>query len=415
MTTLNGFYKAKAHYLVLGALEMYLDDFASELASTGYAPLTIDGYATSIAHFGGWLERRHIAIEDVDDECIAAFSAHRCSCPGAREHHSVSRKYVRRVSRFIRYLRHRGVLNRTEALVQFEPPSELGEFCDWLLHHRGLSPRTIKRHKQLLCKLITVLGSDAMQWNAAMVRDVIVAEVNRKKIQNAKCIVSALRMYLRFLASVGRCRPGLDLAVPTVAHWRLSALPKYLAASDVECIVSSCDLRTNAGVRDHAILLLLARLGLRGGDIVNLRLCDIDWRAAEIQLSGKGRREVRLPLPQDVGDALLEYLARARPPTSVDRVFLCIDAPWRPFATSSSVCAVVSSALCRASVCNAPSKGANLLRHSVATSMLRGGATLDAIGTVLRHRSFETTAHYAKVDTASLREIAQPWPRGASC
>jgi len=148
---------------------------------------------------------------------------------------------------------------------------------------------------------------------------------------------------------------------------------------------------------------------------VNLRLCDIDWRAAEIQLSGKGRREVRLPLPQDVGDALLEYLARARPPTSVDRVFLCMDAPWRPFATSSSVCTVVSSALCRASICNAPSKGANLLRHSVATAMLRGGATLDAIGTVLRHRSFETTAHYAKVDTASLREIAQPWPRGASC
>lgn len=415
MTTLNSLYRAKAHYLAPGALEKYLDEFASELANEGYKPLTIDAYANSIAHFGGWLERHHIAIVDVDDECIAAFSAHRCKCPGGRKHRSVSRKYVRRVSRFVGYLRHRGVLDRAEALVQFEPPSELGEFCDWLFHHRGLSPRTVKRHKQLLCKLIAVLGSDSMQWNAAMVRDVIVAEVNRKKIPNAKCIVSALRMYLRFLASVGRCRPGLDQAVPTVAHWRLSALPKYLAAGDVERVVNSCDVRTNTGVRDHAILLLLARLGLRGGDIVNLRLCDIDWCAAELRLGGKGRREVRLPLPQDVGDTLLEYLERARPPTSVDRVFLCMGAPSRPFATSSSVCAVVSSALCRAGICNAPSKGANLLRHSVATSMLRGGATLDAIGTVLRHRSFERTAHYAKVDTASLREIAQPWPGGASC
>lgn len=222
-------------------------------------------------------------------------------------------------------------------------------------------------------------------------------------------------MYLRFLASVGLCRPGLDLAVPTVAHWRLSALPRYLVEDDIQRIVDSCDLETDTGVRDHAILLLLARLGLRGGDIVNLRLDDIDSHSAQLLLRGKSRREVRLPLPQDAGDALLEYLVRIRPPTPVDQVFLRMNAPWRPFATSATVCSIVGFALYRAGIDKPPSKGANLLRHSVATSMLRGGATLDAIGTVLRHRSSQTTAHYAKVDVVLLRQIAQPWPGGASC
>lgn len=415
VATLNSSYAAQVHALTPGALGPYLDEFTSELAHNGYALLTISGYAASIAHFGGWLERRRIAVEAIDDQCVEAFAAHRCRCPGGRLHHSVSRKYVGRVASFIGYLRRRGILDQAEDPVRDEPPPVLGEFCDWLLHHRGLSPRTIDRHKRLICKLLPELGADTTRWDAAMVRDVITAEVKRNKIPNAKCVVSALRMYLRFLASVGLCRPGLDLAVPTVAHWRLSALPKYLVQADIERIVDSCDLETDTGVRDHAILLLLARLGLRGGDIVNLRLADIDWRSAELRLRGKSRREVLLPLPQDAGDALLEYLVRVRPPTPVDHVFLCMNAPWRPFATSATVCSIVGFALSRAGIARPPSKGANLLRHSFATSMLRGGATLDAIGTVLRHRSSETTAHYAKVDIALLREIVQPWPGGVSC
>ncbi|MEZ2312005.1 tyrosine-type recombinase/integrase [Paraburkholderia sp. RCC_158] len=415
MAALNNSYAAQMHALTPGALGPYLDEFASELACKGYAPLTISGYAASIAHFGGWLERHRIAVEAIDDQCIKAFAAHRCRCPGARQHRSVSRKYVARVALFIGYLRQRGILNQIEDPVRPEPPAALGEFCSWLLHHRGLSPRTIDRHNRLISKLLPALRTDTTRWDAAIVRDVITAEVKRNKIPNAKCVISALRMYLRFLASVNLCRPGLDLAVPTVAQWRLSALPRYLVEDDIERIVNSCDLETDTGVRDHAILLLLARLGLRGGDIVNLRLDDIDWRSGQIQIRGKSRREVRLPLPQDAGDALLEYLVRVRPSTPVGQVFLCMNAPWRPFATSATVCSIVGFALCRAGIWKPPSKGANLLRHSVATSMLRGGATLDAIGTVLRHRSSQTTAHYAKVDVVKLRGIAQPWPGGVSC
>lgn len=192
-------------------------------------------------------------------------------------------------------------------------------------------------------------------------------------------------------------------------------MPRYLMADDVERVIASCDDSKPQGIRDRAILLLLARLGLRAGDICAMRVDDIDWREATLRVRGKGRREVRLPLPQDAGDALLTYLEEVRPRVSIDRMFLCANAPIRPLATSASVSDIVRFALQRAGIANPPSRGANLLRHSAATMMLRAGATLDAISTVLRHRSSDTTAHYAKVDIAMLQQVAQPWPEGMPC
>jgi integrase/recombinase XerD len=228
-------------------------------------------------------------------------------------------------------------------------------------------------------------------------------------------MTTALRGYLRFLAAAGLCRPGLDKAVPVVPQWRLSSLPRYLPGGDVERLIASCDLTKSHGIRDRAILLLLARLGLRAGDILTMRLDDIAWDDGTLRVSGKGRREIRLPLPQDAGDALLEYLSRARPRVDDDRIFLRSSAPYQPFSGSSVVSGIVRLALVRAGIADAPSWGANLLRHSAATSMLRAGASLDAVGTILRHRSVDTTAHYAKVDIAMLQQIAQPWPGEASC
>ena len=182
---------------------------------------------------------------------------------------------------------------------------------------------------------------------------------------------------------------------------------------EIERLIASCDLSAPHGVRDRAILLLLARLGLRAGDILTMRLGDIEWEQATLRVRGKARREIRLPLPQDAGDALLAYLERARPLAACDQVFLRSSAPYRPFSGSSVVSGIVRLALTRAGIESAPSKGANLLRHSAATAMLRGGATLDMVGTVLRHRSPDTTAHYAKVDITALQQIAQPWPGDA--
>jgi site-specific recombinase XerD len=203
--------------------------------------------------------------------------------------------------------------------------------------------------------------------------------------------------------------------VPFVPQWRLSSLPRYLSSADVERLIVSCDLDTAHGVRDRAILLLFARLGLRVGDVRDMQLHDIDWMAGTVLVSGKGRREVRLPLPQDVGDALLAYIDQARPVVAEERLFLRSCAPYRPFTSSSTISCVVSQALRRAGIKDPPSRDGNLLRHSAATAMLRGGATLQSVGAVLRHRSLDTTAHYAKVDLPMLQQIAQPWPGERSC
>lgn len=183
-------------------------------------------------------------------------------------------------------------------------------------------------------------------------------------------------IYLRFLAGAGLCRPNLDGAIPPVLQWRLSSLPRYLAAADVERVIASCDQLNKGRLRDRAILLLLARLGLRAGDVAGLRLSDIDWTSGMLRLSGKARRQVRLPLPQDVGDALLAYIEQERPRVHQEAVFLMLVAPYRSFAQSSHVSTIVALALKRAGISDPPSTGASLLRHSAATSMLRAGATL---------------------------------------
>lgn len=180
-------------------------------------------------------------------------------------------------------------------------------------------------------------------------------------------------------------------------------------------MIASCDPGTARGLRDRAILMLLARLALRASDVANLHLEDIDWDNALIKVAGKTSYAVALPLPQDAGDALLTYIERARPAVASTKVFIRAIAPFVPFASSGPVTIVVRDALKRAGVDNANFRGAHLLRHAAATHMLRTGATLDAVGAVLRHRSTETTAIYAKVDTAMLAHVVQPWIGGVSC
>jgi site-specific recombinase XerD len=222
-------------------------------------------------------------------------------------------------------------------------------------------------------------------------------------------------MFLRFLIAEGKCASGLEAAVPVLAHWRLAALPRHLQPEEVERLIGSCDPTSAVGRRDRAILLLLARLGLRAGDIVQLRLPDIDWRDGWIQLCGKGRRQARLPLSQEVGGALAAYLTDGRPLTHADSVFVRSRAPFGPFRSHCAVSAIVDQAFRRSGVVR-PSRGAaHLLRHSAATSLLRHGATLQEVASVLRHRSITTTQIYAKVDLVALSAVAQPWPEVPPC
>jgi site-specific recombinase XerD len=280
---------------------------------------------------------------------------------------------------------------------------------------RGSCESTLSNYGIHISELLRRVGDEPARWDARVLREFVMEGSRTCGWAAAKKRTTALRMFLRFLIAEGRCASELAGAIPVLAHWRLSSLPRYLPADDVERVIAACDRTSSVGCRDRAILLLLARLGLRAGDIVHLRLRDVDWKEAWIRVSGKGRRETRLPLAQEVGDALVTYLTRGRPQTASDAVFVRSRAPFRAFASHCAVSVIVDRALARAEVIR-PSRGAaHLLRHSVATSMLRHGASLHDIAALLRHRSITTTEIYAKVDVTALRTIAQPWPEVQPC
>ncbi len=302
---------ARPHSMHHGDAYPYLESFAAEMASVGYTPLTIGGYLDSAIHFGGWLKAQGLSLVDIDEKIVKTFGAHRCQCPGHRSHHSVSRSYIARVRRFVQYLAQQGVV-RTAVDSAAEGPSPLFAFREWLLQHRGLASATVDRHEHLMKRMLPALGADASHYTAATVRTVILNHIRGCRPAYAKTFVGALRIYLRFLATSGACQPGLDYTLPTVAEWKLSSLPRYLDSGQVTRIHEACRKDGPLGWRDRAILLLLLRLGLRAGDIASMRPADIDWQEATLLVRGKGRRDVRLPLPQDAGDAVLDYLEHER-------------------------------------------------------------------------------------------------------
>jgi site-specific recombinase XerD len=261
--------------------------------------------------------------------------------------------------------------------------------------------------------LVEALGADAGEWSARAVRDFLLDCAAKCSAPTAQKLITSLRAFLRYLSFTGESRDDLALAVPAIASWRLARLPSCLSEEELIRLIAACDGTTPGRRRDRAIVLLLTRLGLRAGDVAQLRLSDIDWRDGTVQVSGKGRYQARLPLPQDVGDALLRYLDCRPKIDHSDRVFLRSVAPSRPFVSGDGVSSVVRSALRRAGITTAV-KGAHLLRHTAATEMLRHGVPLDQIGLVLRHRSIDMTAYYAKVDVSLLQSIAQPWPGAQS-
>ena len=398
-----------------GALLPMVQSYVDHLAARGYRPATIQSLESRARHFCCWLVRSDIAASSIDDGMIEQFARHACQCSGTSITFAPNTAYIGMVRKFIAFLIESGTLQQPRCAADAPNDDRLPAYLNWLERHRGLTALTIRARRKLLNKLLPLLGPDPRSYDAAGVRRVIVAESQRLSTARMKNVVTALRSYLRFLAVRGECAPLLDQAVPSVAHWKHSNLPKFLPATRVEVLIDACDMTAAAGIRDRAILLLLARLGLRAGDIMKLRIDDIDWQQGCLRVCGKGRRGSTLPLPQDVGDALLKYLTEARPDVSMTEVFLCSLAPYRPFADSHTVSSIVCRALTRAGIDDAPSRGAHLLRHSAATALLQSGASLTAIGAVLRHQCIDTTVRYAKVDVTSLRQVAQPWPGGVTC
>lgn len=399
-----------------GFLTSHLEIFLRDLQRRGYTRLTAQGYSDSVRHFARWAQKQRLTAEDLSDETLSRFGKHRCRCPGGRKYDWVSRKYVKRVRSFVCYLRSAGLIAAAPpALAKTAPAPLADEFVRWLCEHRGIGPVTVRHYRDELAKLPRwIINAEVSLLTASRIRSLVLKRAPEQSDAMNRYLIVTLRMYLRFLSATGRCAAGLEGAIPVMPFWRLSALPRYLPADQVERLIRTCDTRALLGARDRAVLLLLARLGLRAGDVAGLRMDDIDWRAGRLKVCGKTRRETWLPLPQDAGDAILAYLKK-RPIVTVDQVFLCVQAPYRSMQSSAVVSSIVSHALRSAGIQDAPTRGATLLRHSAATSMLRGGATLDAVSAMLRHRSLNMTAHYAKVDLPMLECIAQPWPERVSC
>ena len=263
--------------------------------------------------------------------------------------------------------------------------------------------------------LVEVLGDDPQTYTAAGLRDFLAKRYRHYGHGSIRMVLAAVRMFLLYLAADGRCRIGLDQALTSPPNWSQQSLPRGLSAQDVNRVLALCPT-TPIGIRDRAILLLLVRLGLRAGDVAALRSTDLCFETATLRVCGKGGREVRLPLPQEVGEALLDYLRRGRPRAESDYVFLRAVAPFRPFGRQRghAVTHIARAALKRAGI-QPPTPGAHVFRHTAACQMLRADVSLEGIAAVLRHRSVETTALYAKVDLHMLEQVAQPWPEVASC
>lgn len=392
----------------------YLDAFSESLATDGYSRHVVRKLLPAAVHLGDWSHRLKVSVSSFDDDLLRRFRRHlpRCRC-GWRRHGRLA-SAARGAELFLSFLRRAAVVPPPKAeAVPFE--ETMACFRLWLLRRRGLAATTVHLYESHLRPFLEALGDDATTYQPAAIQSFVIQHLGQRGHNVARTLSIALRAYLRSLVAAGGVAASLVHCVPTVRQWRLSSLPRYLPAPDVERVISSCDASTPKGLRDRAALLLLARLGLRAGDIVRMTIDDIDWTRGTLKVRGKGRRETLLPLPQDAGDALLLYLERGRPRVPIERMFLTAKAPIRPFTTSVAVSLLVRAALTRAGIADPPSRGAHLLRHSAATTMLRSGNSLDTISAVLRHRASDSTAHYAKVDIGMLAQVAQPWPGGTSC
>ena len=394
-------------------LVVLLHEYQDDLTRTGYNPIVARLHLHSVVHFAIWIERRGIDVGKVDQETVAAFERHRAGCRCSMASQNRGRHVASCVRVFLRYLRKRGCVAAVEAP---RPIPIVGEFLRWMSADRGVCEVTLASYRRYVTSLVEFLGDTPQTYTAAGLRHFLAKRYRHSARGSVRMVLAAVRMFLRYLAVDGRCRVGLDQALISPPNWSLQSLPRGLSAQDVDHVLRLCRT-TPAGLRDRAILLLLSRLGLRAGDVAALRFTDLCFETGTLRVCGKGGREVRLPLPQEVGDALLDYLRRGRPRVMSEYVFLRAVAPFQTFAKHQpghAITHVARAALKRAGI-QPPKSGAHVFRHTAACEMLRAGVGLEGIAAVLRHRSVETTALYAKVDLQMLAQVVQPWPGVAPC
>jgi len=395
-----------------GPLGAYIGGVRALLDARGYARATEKEQLHCVADFSRWLERRRVAVGDVDERRATEFVRAR------RRRGRVGRGDAATLRTLLAHLRQIGVIPAPAAAVCPTALSRVEQtFGAYLARERGLSRATVINYLPVVRRFLAGrFATGPLRLDAIRLPDVtrfVARHAHAFSPGRVQVMLTALRSFFRFLRLQGETARDLASSVLSVADWRLARVPQGIPAAQVQQLLRHCDQQTRVGQRDYTILLLLARLGLRAGEVVGLTLDDLDWDAGDLVVHGKGGRQDRLPLPRDVGQALATYLRQGRPPCGSRRVFLCMRAPRRGFTSSVAVCTLVRRALARAGL-HPPSQGAHLLRHTLATEMLRRGASLAEIGEILRHRHPDTTAIYAKVDLGALRAVAPPWPGGAA-
>ena len=389
-----------------GPLKEYIDLFAQELCDLGYSRFAGRIRLRRIAQFSRWLKQRGTVLQRVTPNLVACY---------LKRHGKVKEGDGVTLNRLLAWLQQNGIIREISEPVAKTAAKQLeDEFASYLEQERGLAPATIAYRRFFIRRFLSNrLGDRQTDLSGLCAQDVVNFVRQQAAIQpkRVKLMTGTLRSFLAYARYRGAITTDLAAAIPVVADWFMSSIPKALAPEQVESALNRCNRQSAIGRRDYAILLLLARLGLRAGEVASLTLDDIDWEASRIKVRGKADHRSELPLPADVGEAIAAYLQHGRPRASCRRVFLRAFAPVDGFKNYQAVSSIVAHAFARVGI-QPPGTGAHRFRHTLATQMLNRGASLAEIGELLRHASPRTTAIYAKVDLAALRPLALPWPGG---
>ena len=394
-----------------GPLSAQIAGFSRWARGEGYTFLSRRRKVLLTACFSRWLGQQAVSVRCVSSEHPSRYLRSRA------RHVKAQRDDAATLQQFLNFLRRRGVVPVEKIPPPRLTPAEqaVNEFERYLRNERTLAEATVVNYVPFVCKfLVDRFGDGPVRLSRLCAGDVVrfvQRQVPRLHLNRAKLLTTALRSFLHYVRYRGQVTCDLAAAVPTAASWSRPSIPRAISADAVRRLLASVNRRTAMGRRDYAILLLLARLGLRAGEIVRLELEDIDWNVGSLRVHGKRDQHTDLPLPADVGAAITAYLRHGRPRSSSRHVFLRTTAPICGFRDHRAIAALVQRSLARASI-EAPTQGAHQFRHALATEMLHHGASLAEIGEVLRHRRPQTTKIYTKVDLDSLRILALPWPGG---
>ena len=394
-----------------GPLATHIGPFAKSLSEQGYSRNSIQRQVLLAACFSRWLKQQGVALRRISSEHPPRYLRYRA------RHARPSLGDAAALKHLLEFLRCEGVIPAEKMLACPLTPAE--RCTQGYEHHlqeaRGLASATITNYVPFIRSFLKDrYGDGPVTLSHLCASDVVrfvQTQAPRLHPKRAKLLTTALRSFLRYARYLGKAKLDLAAAVPVVANWSMSSIPRAIAAGQVRQLLASIDRCTAVGCRDYAVLLLLARLGLRSGEVTFLELDDIDWNAGKLSVRGKSGQRSELPLPAEVGKAIAAYLRHGRPQSISRRVFLRAKAPICGFRGPSGVGSIVRHCLLRAGL-DAPTYGAHQFRHGLATELLRHGASLGEIGELLGHRSPETTKIYTKVDLDALRTLALPWPGG---